>query len=140
MMIPITPTLSISENELHFDFIRSSGPGGQNGNKVATAAQLRFDVKNSATLQEDVKSRLVKLAGSRITEEGVLLIESRSFRTQEQNREAAILKLVNLIRKSLIAPRTRRKTRPTAASVLERIQAKKQRSELKKLRRKVIRD
>jgi ribosome-associated protein len=134
-MIEITPTLSLDDSEVTLDFIRSSGPGGQNVNKVATAVQLRFDLRNSLSLSADVKERLVKLAGSRMTDEGFLLIEAKRYRTQEQNRADAILRLAELIQKSLTAPKKRRATRPTLASKTERLQSKKRRGDVKKLRR-----
>jgi ribosome-associated protein len=132
-MLEITPSLLIDERELQIDFIRASGPGGQNVNKVATAAQLRFHVRASA-LPEEVKARLIHLGGKRITGEGVLLIEARRFRTQEQNREDAIRRFVELVRKSLVAPKARKKTKPTAASKEERLNEKKRKGEIKKLR------
>jgi ribosome-associated protein len=132
-MIEITPSLQIDARELQIDFVRASGPGGQNVNKVATAAQLRFDV-NASSLPEDVKARLVHLAGNRITGEGVLLIEAKRFRTQEQNREDAIQRLVELVRKSLVKPKTRKKTKPTPASKEERLKEKKRRGEIKRRR------
>ena len=130
-MIEITPTLSLDDSEVSLDFIRSSGPGGQNVNKVATAVQLRFDLRNSPSLPADVKERLVKLAGNRMTDEGFLLIEAKRYRTQEQNRADAILRLTALIQKALVAPKKRRATRPTLASKTERIQTKKRRGEIK---------
>jgi ribosome-associated protein len=133
-MLEITPSLQIDERELQIDFIRASGPGGQNVNKVATAVQLRFDVR-ATSLPEEVKVRLIHLAGKRMTSEGVLLIEARRFRTQEQNRADAIQRFVELVRKSLVAPKARRKTKPTAAAKEQRLKAKKQRGEIKKLRR-----
>lgn len=132
-MIEITPSLQLDERELQIDFIRASGPGGQNVNKVATAAQLRFDV-NSSSLPEQAKTRLIQIAGNRITSEGVLLIEAKRFRTQEQNREDAIQRFIELVRKSLVKPKTRKKTKPTQASKEERLQEKKKRGEIKKLR------
>lgn len=132
-MIEITPSIQIDERELQIDFIRSSGPGGQNVNKVATAVQLRFDV-SASTLPEDVRARLLHLAGKRATSEGVLLIEARRFRTQEQNREDAIQRFVELVRKALLKPRARKKTKPTQASKEERIKEKKRRGEIKKMR------
>jgi ribosome-associated protein len=132
-MIEITPSLQIDERELQIDFVRASGPGGQNVNKVATAAQLRFDLRGSS-LPEEVKERLRHLAGKRLTSEGVLLIEAKRFRTQEQNREDAIQRFVELIRKSLIKPKTRKKTKPTQAAKEARIKEKKQRGEIKKIR------
>jgi ribosome-associated protein len=132
-MIEITPSLQIDERELDIDFVRASGPGGQNVNKVATAAQLRFDVRDSS-LPEDAKERLIRLAGNRITSEGVLLIEAKRFRTQEQNREDALQRFVELVRKSLIRPKARKKTKPTEASKEERLKEKKRRGEIKKMR------
>jgi ribosome-associated protein len=132
-MIEITPSLQIDERELQIDFVRASGPGGQNVNKVATAAQLRFDV-HASSLPEDVKARLIQLAGSRITTEGVLLIEAKRFRTQEQNREDAIRRFVELVQKALVKPKARKKTKPTQSSKEERLKEKKRRGEIKKLR------
>jgi ribosome-associated protein len=103
-MIEITPSLSIDENELHFEFVRSSGPGGQNVNKVATAVQLRFDIHNSPSLPEAVKARLVNLAGSRVTNDGVLLIDASNNRTQEANRQEAVERLVELVRARRTSP------------------------------------
>ncbi|HEX2994000.1 MAG TPA: alternative ribosome rescue aminoacyl-tRNA hydrolase ArfB [Anaerolineales bacterium] len=133
-MIAITPSLQIDERELQIDFVRASGPGGQNVNKVATAAQLRFDARASS-LPEDAKERLVHLAGKRLTGEGVLLIEAKRFRTQEQNREDAIQRFAELVRKSLATPKARKKTKPTKAAKEERIKEKKRRGEIKKMRR-----
>jgi ribosome-associated protein len=132
-MIEITPSLQIDERELQIDFVRASGPGGQNVNKVATAAQLRFDVRGSA-LPEEVRARLTKIAGKRMTTEGVLVIEAKRFRTQEQNRTDAIQRFVELVRKSLVQPKTRRKTKPSAASKEARLKEKKRKGEIKKLR------
>ena len=134
-MIEITPSLQIDERELQIDFVRASGPGGQNVNKVATAAQLRFDV-NASSLPDDVRRRLIRLAGNRVTTEGVLLIEARRFRTQEQNREDAVQRFVELVRKALIPPKPRKQTKPTAASKAKRIKAKKLRGDTKRLRTK----
>ena len=132
-MIEITPSVQIDERELRIDFIRSSGPGGQNVNKVATAVQLRFDVRGSS-LPEEVKERLTRLAGSRMTSDGVLVIEAKRFRTQEQNREDAIQRFVDLVRKSLVKPKARKKTKPTPAAKEERLKGKKRRGEIKKIR------
>jgi ribosome-associated protein len=132
-MIEITPSLQIDERELQIDFVRASGPGGQNVNKVATAAQLHFDVRASS-LPEEAKERLTQLAGKRITSEGMLLIEARRFRTQEQNREDAIQRFVELVRKALVRTKARKKTKPTKASKEERIKEKKRRGEIKKIR------
>jgi ribosome-associated protein len=132
-MLEITPSIQIDERELQVDFIRSSGPGGQNVNKVATAVQLRFDVRASS-LPEEVKERLLQIAGKRISSEGVLLIEAKRFRTQEQNRDDAVQRLIELIRKSLVKPKARKKTKPTQAAKEERLKEKKRRGEIKKMR------
>ncbi len=134
-MIEVTPSLSIDENEIQLDFIRSSGPGGQNVNKVASGVQLRFNLDTSTTLPDEVKQRLYSIARNRITEEGVLIIEAKRFRTQEQNREDAIARLVALIFQATEKPKPRKKTRPTAASQAERIEEKKRRGAIKRSRR-----
>jgi len=136
-MIAITPTIAISENEIKLDFIRSSGPGGQNVNKVATAVQLRFDVKNSPSLSHDVRTRLVRLAGRKITEHGILIIQARRFRKQERNRQDAIDRLINLIRKASEKPKSRIKTKPTRAAKKRMLAAKQHRSKIKRMRRLV---
>ncbi len=136
-MIEITPSVQIDERELQIDFVRASGPGGQNVNKVATAVQLRFDV-NASSLPEEVKARLIHLAGNRITSEGVLLIEAKRFRTQEQNREDAIQRFVELVQKALIPPKPRKRTKPTAASKAKRLKEKKARGDIKRLRNKSV--
>jgi ribosome-associated protein len=133
-MLHIIRNIAINENEITFSFIRSSGPGGQNVNKVATAAQLRFDVKNSPSLPEAVKKRLIRLGGSRITDEGVLTITAQRFRTQERNRVDGLERMTVLIRKAATPPKPRRKTRPPKKSIENRIQNKKYRSRIKKLR------
>ena len=132
-MIQITPSVQIEESELQFEYIRASGPGGQNVNKVATAVQLRFDVGNSS-LPDYVKQRLTKLAGNKMTNEGVLLLEAKRYRTQEQNREDAIRRLTDLVRKSTVRPKRRIKTLPTKASRERRLKAKKQRGNIKRSR------
>ena len=130
-----TLTMKNIERELEFDYIRASGPGGQNVNKVATAVQLRFDVVNSPSLTADMKARLVKLGGKRMTDAGVLIIEANRFRTQEKNREDAIERLNELVRKASEKPKLRHKTKPTKASKEERLKEKKKRGETKKNRR-----
>ena len=132
-MIEITPSVQIDERELQIEFMRSSGPGGQNVNKVATAVQLRFNVRASS-LPEEAKAGLLRLGGHRITNDGILLIEAKRFRTQEQNREDAIRRFVGLVRRALIQPKARKKTKPTQASKVERLKEKKRRGEIKKLR------
>ncbi|MEJ5223476.1 MAG: alternative ribosome rescue aminoacyl-tRNA hydrolase ArfB [Anaerolineales bacterium] len=136
----IAPSIHLEESELAFDFIRASGPGGQNVNKVATAVQLRFNVARSTSLAEDVKARLVKLAGARITQEGILVIEAKNFRTQEGNRLEAIRRLAALIAKAQIAPKTRRPTRPGSTAKAARVGAKKRRGEIKRTRRYIPED
>ncbi len=133
-MISITPTLAIDESEIHERFVRASGPGGQNVNKVATAVQLRFDAAHSPSLPDDVKRRLRAIAGARMTGEGEILIDAREHRSQEQNRAEALRRLVELIRQAARPPKKRRKTRPTRASQERRLQTKKQRGETKRLR------
>jgi ribosome-associated protein len=134
-MIEISSAVRIDEGEVQLEYVRSSGPGGQNVNKVATAAQLRFDVRNSPSLAPEVKARLEKLAGSRMTMDGVLVIEAKRYRTQEQNREDAVARLVTLIQKALERPVIRKATRPSLSSKIARVDSKKKRSEIKKSRR-----
>lgn len=134
-MLIITPRLAIAESELEEKFIRAAGPGGQNVNKVATAVQLRFDVKRSPSLPEAVRARLLRLAAGRVTAEGVLVIEARRFRTQEENRQDARRRLVELVRKAAAVPKPRRATRPTAASQAQRLDEKRRQGQRKRLRR-----
>jgi len=133
-MIPINDHLALDEREISETFIRASGPGGQNVNKVASAAQLRFDLQGSVSLPEPVKARLARLAGNRLTENGVIVITARRFRSQERNREDARGRLVALIQCAVEPPKPRRKTRPSAAQREERLAAKARRSAAKRLR------
>ncbi|MDO8534303.1 MAG: alternative ribosome rescue aminoacyl-tRNA hydrolase ArfB [Xanthobacteraceae bacterium] len=133
-MIRITATIAIDEREIAESFIRSSGPGGQNVNKLATAVQLRFDVRHSRSLPDEVRARLEKLAGRRLTRDGVLVITAERHRTQERNRQDARERLVALIRQAAIRPKLRRATKPTSGSRERRIKAKKRRSGIKRLR------
>jgi ribosome-associated protein len=134
-MIRITDTISLDEGELQERFIRASGPGGQNVNKLSTAVQLRFDVRHSPSLRDDVRARLERLSGKRLTNDGVVVITAQRHRTQERNREDALDRLVELIRHAATPPRPRRPTRPTKASKERRLQGKKRRSTIKGLRR-----
>ncbi len=136
-MIQITDTVCINEDEIQLDFIRSSGPGGQNVNKVSTAVQLRFNVHESATLTDEIRQRLIRIAGRKMTEDGVLIIKARRFRSQEKNRKDAIERLVELIRKATVKPKPRRKTRPTPAAKERRLSTKKKRGQIKRQRRAV---
>lgn len=133
--IEITDQISIDESELQMDFVQASGPGGQNVNKVASAVQLRFDAASSPSLPEDVRKRLTRLAGKRMTAEGILIIEASQYRSQERNRQEALERLVGLLREATKKPRVRRKTRPTAASKRKRLESKRRRGEIKRLRR-----
>lgn len=133
-MLQITPSLFLDKKELTYDFILATGPGGQNINKVASGVQLRLDVTNSTSLPLDIKERLVKIAGSRITRAGVLVIEAKRFRTQEQNRLDAEKRLVTLIQKAFIKPKERHPTRPSAAARARRIETKKRRGTIKRNR------
>lgn len=134
-MIPINDRVAIEEEELQFEFIRASGPGGQNVNKVSTAVRLRFDVAGSGSLPEDVRQRLIRLAGRKVGADGVLTLHARASRTQEANRREAIDRLVALIQQACERPRPRRETRPTKASRQRRLETKKRRGETKARRR-----
>jgi len=134
-MMRITSHLSINEEEIKEVFVRASGPGGQNVNKVATAVQLRFDVRHSPSLPEGVKARLIRLGGKRINEKGELVIEAKRYRTQERNRLNARERLIKLVLRAAQNPKERRKTRPTMASVERRIEGKRSHGKTKKMRR-----
>ncbi len=133
-MIHINHRISLDESEIEFSFVRASGPGGQNVNKVSSAVQMRFDVRNSPSLPEAVKERLGKLAGRRLTQDGVLVISAQRFRSQEQNRADALERLVVLIQEAAIAPVYRRPTRPTLGSKRRRLEGKTRRAEIKTMR------
>jgi len=126
--------IRIRPEEIHCDFIRASGPGGQNVNKVATAVQLRFSARNSRSIKPEVRDRLLQLAGKRVNSSGEIIIEAKRFRTQQRNREDAMHRLLQLIKRACIPPGIRHKSRPTAASNLRRLDEKRRRSNIKKLR------
>jgi ribosome-associated protein len=133
-MIHITDAIALEEREVEESFVRAAGPGGQNVNKVATAVQLRFDVRRSPSLPEDVRARLVKLAGRKLTQEGVLVITAQRYRTQDRNRQDALERLVALLRRAAVRQTPRRPTKPTAGARRRRLEAKSHRAGLKKLR------
>ena len=134
-MIQITPAISIDESELTESFVRSSGPGGQNVNKVSSAVQLRFDARHSPSLPNDVAIRLMRLAGSRLTKDGVIVIIAQSHRQQERNRADARERLFDMIRAAAVPPRPRRATKVPKAEKKKRLEGKKRRGEIKNLRR-----
>lgn len=136
-MIHITPDISLEDNEIRLDFIHSSGPGGQNVNKVATAVKLFFDIINSPSLPDDIKKRLITLGGKRVTQEGVLVIDARRYRTQERNRQDAIERLSLLLRKAVERPKKRKITKPTVTSKEKRLKAKRSRGDKKQFRKAV---
>lgn len=134
-MIRVTKHIDLDENEIEYHFVRASGPGGQHVNKAATAVQLRFDAANSPSLPDDVRKRLIRLAGRQVTEEGVLIIDARRHRSQERNRRDATDRLLQLIRSAASRPKARRRTKPTRAARERRLQEKRRRSETKRTRR-----
>jgi len=134
-MLKVTETIAIDERELEERFVRASGPGGQNVNKVSTAVELRFDVRSSPSLAPDVRVRLARLAGRRLTEEGILVIRAERFRTQERNRDYARARLAELVRKAAVVPKRRVPTKPSRAAKQKRIDDKTKRGRVKHLRR-----
>ncbi len=139
-VIRITDDISIDESEITFEFVRASGPGGQNVNKLATAVQLRFDIHASATLPDEVKQRLITLGGQRVSKSGVLIIDARRFRTQERNRQDALDRFSALVKKATFRKKRRRPTAPSRASKERRLDEKRRKSQTKRLRKDVGED
>ncbi len=136
-MIQVTDSISLHENEIQLDFVRASGPGGQNINKVSSAVQLRFDAAHSSALSEEIRNRLKQISGHRMTADGILIIKAQRYRTQDRNREDAIDRLVALIRQAAEKPRQRRRTKPSRAAKQKRMTSKRHRGEIKRRRRSV---
>jgi len=134
-MLRVTPDIAIGEHEIKYDFVRSSGPGGQNVNKVSSAVQLRFSVTGSASLPPDVKNRLRKLAGKKLSTDGILIIQASRFKSQEKNRQDAVERLIHLIRQATVKPRKRVKTKPSRRAKQRRLESKRHRSRVKQNRR-----
>jgi ribosome-associated protein len=139
-MIAVTRSIQLNEAEIVVDFVRSTGPGGQNVNKVSTSAQLRFDAAASPSFNDEVRQRVIALAGKRATKDGVIIIQASRYRTQERNRADAVDRLIDLIRRASVKPRTRKATRPTRASNARRRDSKERRSKTKRTRRPVSGD
>jgi ribosome-associated protein len=137
LTIQITNKLCIDDDEIQLNFIRSAGPGGQNVNKVCTAVQLRFNVSRSAALSDDMRRRLIELAGNKVAEDGTLIIKARRFRSQDKNRKDAIERLADLIRRAAVRPKARRKTKPSRAARERRLTLKKRHAEIKSRRRRI---
>ena len=140
MAIPVNDRITLADDEVSEQFVRSPGPGGQNVNKLETAVQLRFDARGSKSLPEDVRIRLLALAGTRATKQGEIVISAHRFRTRERNREDALERLLSLVRRASVVAKPRRATRPTRASKLRRVEGKRQRSQLKLARRRLDHD